>query len=230
MLTTSERPLESAAAAASALYLAVAYVAGVAYFVIGIDLPSVTQPLDKIALFSRHLVTMHLAHLAIYVVFGFVLMVLAWALHRRLAPAAPIAMRVATTVALVWAGLLVATGMVTNAGMATAVDRAATDPAGAAQLWLAVETVTTGLGGGNGEVLGGLWTLLVSVAMWRTRALPTLLAAVGILAGVAGVASALPGLAILVAPFALFQLIWFVGLAVVLLRRPGVSERAHRHV
>jgi hypothetical protein len=230
MLTTGERPEGSVAAAAAALYLAVAYVVGVAYFVIGIDLPSVTQPLDKIALFSRHLVPLQLAHLAIYVVFGFVLMVLAWALHRRLAPAAPITMRVATTVALVWAGLLVATGMVTNAGMASAVERAATDAASAAQLWLTVETVTTGLGGGNGEVLGGLWTLLVSVTAWRSRTLPALLAAVGILAGAAGVASALPGLTILVAPFALFQLIWFVGLAVVLLRRPRLAPRVHRHV
>ena len=207
----------------AALYLAAAYVAGIAYFLVGIDYPSVVDPLDKIALFARHLTGLQLTYLAIYVVFGFVLMVLAWALHGRLRDAAPTTMRLATSVALVWAGLLVAGGMVTNVAMETVVALHAADPSQAVTVWLATETITSGMTGGNGEVLGGLWTLLVSLAAWRGRSFPVPLIVVGMIAGAAGLVSALPGLAGLVAVFGLTQLVWFVGLGVVLLRRPRVA-------
>jgi hypothetical protein len=65
----------------------------------------------------------------------------------------------------------------------------------------------------------GLGTLLVGVAAWRGRSLPVPLIVLGMAAGVVGVASALPGLTVLVAAFGLTQLLWFVGLGVVLLRR-----------
>jgi hypothetical protein len=209
----------------AALYLAAAYVAGIAYFLVGIDYPSVVDPLDKIALFARHLRGLQLTYLAIYVVFGFVLMVLAWSLHGRLRAAAPATMRLATGVALVWAGLLVAGGMVTNVGMETVVALHAADPSQAVTVWLTIETVTAGMTGGNGEVLGGLWTLLVSIAAWRGRSLPVTLIVVGMVAGVAGLASALPGLTPLVAAFGVTQLVWFVGLGAVLLRREPPPAR-----
>jgi hypothetical protein len=211
---------------AAALYLAAAYVAGIAYFLVGIDYPSVVDPLDKIALFARHLRGLQVAYLAIYVVFGFVLMVLAWALHGRLRGAAPGVMRIATSVGLVWAGLLVAGGMVTNIGMETVVALHTTDPTQAATVWRTIEAVTSGMTGGNGEVLGGLWTLLVSVAAWRGRSLPTPVIVVGMVAGASGLASALPGLTPLVAAFGLTQLVWFVGVGVVLLRREDVARSA----
>jgi hypothetical protein len=206
----------------AAFYLATAYVAGIVYFLVGVDYPSIVDPLDKIALFTGHLRGLQIAYLAIYVGFGFVLMTLAWALHGRLHAAAPATMRVATSVAIVWAGLLVAGGMVTNVGMETVVALHASDPAQAATAWLAIETVATGLTGGNGEVIGGMWTLLVSVAAWRGRSLPVPLIVVGMVAGVAGVVSGLPGLTVLVAAFGLTQLLWFVGLGLVLLvQEPG---------
>ena len=206
---------------AAALYLAVAYLAAVVYFLVIVDFPSLVDPRDKVDLFARHLTGLQLAYLAIYVVFGVVLMTLAWALHDRLASAAPATMRFATGIALVWGGLLIASGMAMNAGMETVVALHGTDPAGAATVWLAVESVTSGMSGGKGELLGGLWTLLVSWAAWRSRRLPRALNVVGALAGAAGVASTVPGLGDLVAVFGLTQLVWFVWLGVVLLRRPA---------
>ncbi|MBA2668169.1 MAG: DUF4386 family protein [Trueperaceae bacterium] len=214
----------TAAAGVAALYLAASYVGGVAYFLVALDFPNVTEPLDKIALFTRHLIGLQIAHLAIHVVFGFALTVLAWGLHERVRAGAPGLMRVATSVALVWGGLLVAVGMATNAGMETVVALAVDDPDRAVTVWLAVDAITTGLGGGNGEILGGLWTLLVSVAAWRARAIPVALSAVGAVAGAAGVASALPGATVLIAPFALLQIVWFVGVGIVLLRAPHAAQ------
>ena len=221
MTTHEEAPTPPRAlGAAAAFYLAAAYVAGIAYFLFAVDYPSVTDPLDKIALFAEHLRGLQLAYLAIYVVFGVVLMVLAWTLHARLRRVAPTPMRLATSIAIVWAGVLIAGGMITNLGMETVVALHATDPLQAATVWRAVETVTSGMTGGNGELLGGLWTLLVSVVAWRGRAFPVPVVAVGLFAGVAGVLSTVPGLDALVAVFGLAQLVWFVGLGVVLGRRP----------
>ena len=38
--------------------------------------------------------------------------------------------------------------------------------------WQAIEAVADGLGNGNGEILGGLWTLMVSLAALWAGGLP----------------------------------------------------------
>ena len=48
----------------------------------------------------------------------------------------------------------------------------AKDPAQAALTWQGIEAVANGLGNGNGEILGGLWALLVSLAALRAGGLP----------------------------------------------------------
>lgn len=220
-MSTREPPTPRALGAAAAFYLAGAYLAGVAYFLLAVDFPSLRDPLDKIALFAQHLRGLQLTYLAIYVIFGVVLVVLAWTLHARLRAAAPTTMRVATSIALVWAGVLIAGGMVTNLGMETVVALHADDPDLAATAWLTIEAITAGMTGANGELLGGLWTLLVSLAAWRARALPMPVVALGLLAGAAGVLSTVPGLAVLVAAFGLAQLVWFVGVGLAILRTPN---------
>ena len=110
-------------------------------------------------------------HLVTYVVFGIVLAVLALSLYRRLKSSAPVLVQAATAVGLLWAFVLVASGMVFNAGMAAAVDLYSTEPGRAVSLWQAVEPVAQGLGGSGGEILGGLWVLLVSVAVLKGRSL-----------------------------------------------------------
>jgi hypothetical protein len=108
--------------------------------------------------------------------------------------------------------------MVSNAGMDPVVALYATDPAQAALHWQTIETVASGLGNGNGEILGGLWTLLVSLAALRTRGLPRGLNILGLLVGAVGVISVIPGLGSLVGIYGLAQIVWFVGLGAVLLR------------
>ena len=107
-----------------------------------------------------------------YVFFGFALIVLSLALYDRLKSGAPALMQVATAIGIIWAGSLIASGMVANAGLATVVALYAKDPAQAALTFQAIEAITNGLGNANGEILGGLWTLLVSLAALRTGGLP----------------------------------------------------------
>ena len=129
---------------------------------------------------------MHVMYLVTYVVFGIVLAVLALALYQRLKSAAPVVMQVATAVGVLWAFVLVASGMVFNAGMAAAVAHYPSDPGQAVSMWQAIEPVAQGLGGSGGEILGGLWVLLVSYAGLRESGLPRPLGWLGLAVGLRG--------------------------------------------
>jgi MFS family permease len=169
---------------------------------------------------------MHVMYLVTYVVFGIVLAVLALALYQRLKSEAPVLMQAATAVGLLWAFVLVASGMVFNAGMAAAVELYPTDPGQAVSLWQAIEPVAQGLGGSGGEILGGLWVLLVSVAGLRGRAFPRPLAWLGVAVGVAGLLSVVPPLNDVGMVFGLLQIVWFVGLGIAMLRTAQPAGQA----
>jgi hypothetical protein len=83
--------------------------------------------------------------------------------------------------------------------------------------------VTEGLGGSGGELLGGLWVLLVSVAALRTGGLPKVLKWLGVAIGTAGVLSVVPVLKDLAYGFGLLQIVWFVWLGIVMLRTTSIT-------
>ena len=105
--------------------------------------------------------------------------------------------------------------MVFNYGMTTIVALAKTDPAQARLAWQAIEPVAQGLGGAGGEILGGLWVLLVSWVALRSGALPKALGWFGVVIGVAGLASVVPPLHDAAIAFGLLQIVWFVWVGVV---------------
>lgn len=206
----------------AALYLAIAYLIGIVLFLVVLDYPSITDPAQKVALLIEKQMVIFSTNLLMYVFFGVFLIVLSLALYDRLKSGAPAIMQVATVIGIIWAGSLIASGMVSNAGIAPVVALYAKDPAQAALTWQGIESVASGLGNGNGEILGGLWTLLVSLAALRTGGLPKGLNILGLLVGAVGIITILPGLTDLVGVFGLSQLIWFVWLGIVLLRsNPG---------
>ena len=203
----------------AALYLAVAYLTGMVLFLVVLDYLSITDPAQKVALLVGMPMVTFVTNLLMYVFFGVVLIILALALYDRLKSGAPASMQVATAIGIIWAGSLIASGMVANAGIAPVVALYATDPAQAALLWQGIETVANGLGNFNGEILGGLWALLVSLAALRTGGLPRGLNILGLLVGAVGIISLVPGLTdLMTGIFGLSQIIWFVWLGIVLLR------------
>jgi hypothetical protein len=87
-----------------------------------------------------------------------------------------------------------------------------------APTWLAINPVVEGLGGGN-EIVGGIWALLVSVAALRAGLLHRALNYFGVVVGLTGILSAVPALGEIGGGiFGLTQIIWFVGLGLILLR------------
>jgi len=202
----------------AALYLAIAYLIGLILFIVVLDYPGITDPAQKVALLVEKPMVIFATNLFMYVLFGVALVVLALALYDRLKASAPALMQVATALGIIWAGSLIASGMVSNAGIDPTVALYATNPTQAALSWQGIEIVTTGLGNGNGEILGGLFTLLVSLGALRGGKLPRGLSILGLLIGVVGILTINPGLTDLTGVFGLSQMVWFVWLGLVLLR------------
>jgi hypothetical protein len=90
--------------------------------------------------------------------------------------------------------------------------------------WQGIETVANGLGFANGEILGGLMTLLVSLAALRAGGLPKGLNILGLLIGGVGIFSIFPGLTGLIPVYGLSKIIWFIWLGIVLLRGNSVKK------
>ena len=119
--------------------------------------------------------------------------------------------------AYIWAGLMFATGMISNIGITAVADLDETDPAAAENLWSAIDTVTNGLGGGN-ELLGGLWIGLISLAALASGTLPKALNWLGVATAVAGLATLTPGFEAAEMVFGLGSIAWFVWIGAALLR------------
>jgi hypothetical protein len=174
-------------------------------------------PAASVEFLVDHQGTLLAWYLGIFIVFGAALVPLGLALRRRLAPSTPVLADTAAVFVAIWAALMFATGMISNIGIEAVADLAETDPASAPALWSSIDTVTNGLGGGN-EIVGGLWILLISIAGLLSSRLPRWLNLVGVLTGVAGAATVVPGLEPVEMAFGLGSIVWFVGVGVVLLR------------
>jgi hypothetical protein len=202
----------------ASLYAAAAYVLGLIYYLFVVDYADADEPLEKVALLVDHETSLYIMTLLLYVLFGAVLVVLTLALADRFKAGATAVVRSATAFGLIWAGLLIASGMVHNVGLGNVVDRYGADPAQAASAWLAIESVSNGLGG-EYEIVGGVWIILVSWAAMQARGLPRAATYLGVVTGLAGLLSIIPAITeVAVGLFALGQIVWFIWLGIVMLR------------
>jgi hypothetical protein len=207
----------SKAGGISALYLAIAYLAAMPFFLVVVNYPSLVDPLQKASAIVANQAALYAMELVVYVVFGIALVVLAVALHERLKPGAAALMAVATPIAFIWAGLLIASGMIFNVGMGPVAALFAKDQAGAASLWSAIDAVSSGLSG-DGEIVGGAWMLLVSLAALKSRGLPKAASLLGLAIAAVGILSVVPVLKDLASVFGLGQIAWFAWIGIALLR------------
>jgi hypothetical protein len=201
----------------SALYLAAAYLAAMPYFLLVVNITGLVEPAQKVAALVANRSGLYILELVTYVLFGIVLVVVAAALKERLGAGAEALMKVATPIAMIWAGLLIASGMIYNVGMEPVIALHGRDPAQAASLWSSIDLVSSGLSG-NGEIVGATWMLLVSLAALKAGALPRALNVLGLAVAAVGIASVVPALKDLAVGFGLGQILWFSWLGVTLLK------------
>jgi hypothetical protein len=202
----------------AALYVAVAYLAAIPYFVFLVDYPGAIDPADKLALLVDHETSLYVMHLLSFELVAIALIVVTLAVPQHLREHAPAASHVAVVVGLIRAGLLVASVMVFNHGMTVAVDQQASDPQQAAATWQVIEAIADALGGTGGDALGGVWFLLVSWVALRSRVLPRALNWLGLAVGTVALLSAVPGLSALEVVVGLLQIVWFLWFGVATVR------------
>ena len=227
--TTSHAPAmrpSSRAGAIGGLIAAATFVFGIALFVSSLSDytdPDAT-PAESVDFLIGHQTTLFVWYLVIFLIFGVAIIPLARALHGRLVDVSAQLADIGVVFAYIWAGLMFATGMISNIGIAAVADLDETSPAAAENLWSAIDTVTDGLGGGN-ELVGGVWILLVSLAARGTGRLPKGLNVLGIVSALAGLVTLIPGLSDVGMVFGLGSIAWFAWTGIVLFRPDARSIR-----
>jgi hypothetical protein len=207
----------------SALILAATYIIGFLLFAVVIDSSGYDGLDGKVRFLADNLQIMNATMLLLYIVTAIAMVVLGLALHDRLRPHAGPALQVASAFAIIWATILLASGMIALTGMTYVVKLVATEPEMAATVWASVSVVQDALGGGN-ELVGGLWMALISIYAFTAHRMPRALSVLGVIIGVAGILSILPSLSEMVNVFGLGQIIWFVWIGIVLLRDTSTSD------
>lgn len=176
------------------------------------------DPATHVAFLVDNQVILHVWYAVIYLVFGGALVVLASAIHDRVRGGAPTMARVGTIFGLIWATLMFAVGMTAIVGGDIVATLTAIDGDRAEAAWSTTQLLMEGMGGGI-EVVGGLWIGLVSVAGLRSRQLPVWLNRIGVLTGVAGIATtSLVAPDVVTSLFGLGSIVWFTWLGIHLVR------------
>jgi hypothetical protein len=205
------------------LYVAAGYLAAIPYFVFLVDYPGAASPEDKVNLFAHHHTSMYLMHLVCFELVALALIVVTLGVRQHLREHAPATIQVASVVGLVRAGLLLASVMVFDHGMTVVVDQHASDPQQAAVTWQTIGPIADALGGTGGDVLGGVWFLLVSWVALRLGVFQRALNWLGLAVGASAILSAVPGLGFLEVVVGLLQIVWFLWFGI-LTTRTGSTE------
>ena len=174
-------------------------------------------PGESVAFLADNQASINVWNLITLIVFSIFLVPLAVALYQRLKVGSSAMAQTATGFGLVWAGLLIAAGMILNVGFGAVVDLFGSNPGAAESLWLALDSVANGLSGGM-EIAGPIWVLLVSWAALRAGVLPKGLNYLGVVISVAGLVTIVPALEDVGLVFGLGLIVWLTWVGIVMLR------------
>ncbi|MEX1378234.1 MAG: DUF4386 family protein [Eubacteriales bacterium] len=203
----------------SMIYAGLAYLAMIVYFLGIIDYTSITDAGEKIQLFSQNQAGFYVIYLLGYVIFGLALVVISLSLYEKLKQSSSIT-KIAAVYGIIWAALLIGAGTIYNRGIATAVQMYASDPAGAIAFLNATEATALGISFSDGEILGGLWTLLISIAAMKGKIFNKAINYLGLVVGTAGILSVIPAINEFggTGIFGIGQMIWFVWVGILMLK------------
>lgn len=201
---------------------AIIYVLAFVYFGAFFDFPSDAGTVQKFNFLADNQVMLSIVNLGMFVVFGVCLAVLVLALYHRFKNSALVLSQIAAVFGFIWVGLVIASGMIANIGLAAVIKLSVNEPDQAMTVWLTVNTIVEGLGGGN-EVVGGVWLLLLSIAALKSTQLSKTLSYFGLFIGIAGILTIYPA-EVLTEIFGLGQIVWFVWLGTIMLVKPESHE------
>ncbi len=185
--------------------------------------PADADAMQQFAFLTENQTSLSIVNFIMYVLFGILLAVLVLALHERLKINTPILSQMASIFGVVWVGLVIASGMISNIGLAAAIELSAKDPEQAMTVWRTIYYVVEGIGGGN-EVVGGLWVLLLSIAALKGKEFRPAINYLGILVGVVGILTIYPA-DVFTEIFGVSQILWFSWLGISMLTVRTKTEK-----
>jgi hypothetical protein len=184
-----------------------------------------SDPGQVVAFLANNLAFMHVFDIISYLVFGVSLIFLSLALYERLkAVSSPTLAQAVTVFGLIYAVLVIVAGTLEISNLNTVVKLYSENPAQAATVWLTLNSVASGLGGGGGETLvNALWILLLSWVALRAREFPRVFNYFGLVIGLAGILTVLlTSFLMMAVVYGLGLIIWLAWLGIVILRRSSV--------
>jgi len=198
---------------------AVLYIIGfvVLFFFMAPAMDTDKTELDKLKFVLDNKALFQYWNLLIYVIFGLVLIPLTIAIHENFKDKSLIGIKVIPILGFIWSCLVISSGMIANIGLETVNDLFTENNTVALTSWRIIESIQNGLGGGV-EVVGGLWVFLISGYGLREKVFHKALNFLGLIVGVSGIVTMIPGLKDVGAIFGLTQIFWFVWIGIIMLK------------
>jgi hypothetical protein len=185
-----------------------------------------SDPGQVVAFLANNQVFMRFFDITSYLVFGVSLILLSLALYERLkAGSSPTVTQAVTAFGLIYAVLVLVVGTLEISNLNTVVKLYGENPAQASTVWLILNSVASGLGGGGGETLvNSLWILFLSWVALRAREFPRVFNYLGLVIGLAGILTVLlTSFLPMAVVYGLGLIIWLAWLGIVMLRMSLVS-------
>jgi hypothetical protein len=185
------------------------------------------DPGKIVAFLAYNQAFMRVFDIIIYLVFGVGMIFLSLAQYETLKAGSPALAQAVTAFGLIYAVLVIMVGTLSINNVSTVVKLYSENPAQASTVWLTLDSVATGLGGGGGETMvNALWILFLSYVALQTKVLPRVVNYFGLVVGVAGILTVLlTSLELMAVVYGLGLIIWFIWLGIVMLRsNPGKKE------
>lgn len=207
------------------LVLAASYIIGFVMWGAVLGEPPVDTLSGKVDFVTDNLNALTVTTIFIYHVPGVALVLLVLGLRQHLDSTNSVLASWSTVLGFIWAGIVLASGMIYVVGAHAIADLAKSEASDAATSWHTIVVVSDALGGGS-ELVGALWVLGASVIAHRSGRLPTALTFLGYFIAIAGILTVLPQLSVFQSVFGLAQIPWFGWIGMLLLRaaREGSND------
>ena len=225
------------------IFAGLSYIAGFVLF--GVSLKDLfddhkLNATERVAFLKDNKVVFYVANLLVYVLNGFLQIILSYAIHQYLnitPKAGPTQgptrghhySNLAAVFGSIWGALVIAAGMTANGGAHVATKLYDNDAQMAATLWASIDAVySDGIGGGN-EIVGAVWVLMISTLSFCScgrASFPKPLNMLGVIAALAGIATLIPGLDEATSIFGICMLVWYI-LAGIWLFREAIWESTY---
>jgi len=172
--------------------------------------------IERLNFLSDNYLILYTANLISYFLFGILLAVLVISIHQKIKNHLPNLSILASVFGIIWVGLVIASGMIANIALNSVIEIGIEEPQKAIAIWTSVGVVSEGLGGEN-EIVGGVWVLLLSIAALKYSFFSKPLNLLGLLVALTGMLTILP-FDIFKEFFGISQIVWFIWIGISMIR------------